>query len=360
VTDNLSGQAITPGQRLFSLHCDHDDPEGSWLHLRPKYRDRWERTARAFNAEAAATLERVERERDACAEAAVERTQQRDAAEAQVEALSREGNQRAEDLLRVGTELGRARKALEDVRAITSEALADSPDDPQAGRTFFLSIVRLVRNRIENALSAPAEEKKMDADRVHADVASRFPKIMDALHKAELAEESSSNGGWRPSEEQIAHMVQRFLGWKLPEDFRPDAGVSFTPEHSVEFMASIGKAPMRHEPTGTNLFDARQAEAMVRHILAEMPVEAPEPEIGPPTPLGALRFRMEQGGHTQADLARLLGSRSRAAEVLSGKRSLSKAQIRRLVDEWGIPAESLLGCAAPAEARGSQPAEGHD
>lgn len=72
-----------------------------------------------------------------------------------------------------------------------------------------------------------------------------------------------------------------------------------------------------------------------------------EPDIGPPTPLGALKFRMEQAGHTQADLAKLIGSRSHAAEILSGKRSLSKAQIVRLVDEWGIPARSLLGPTEP-------------
>jgi hypothetical protein len=180
MTDNLSGQAITPGQRLFSLHCDHDDPEGSWRHLRPKYRDRWERTASAFNAEAAATLERVQREN---------------------EIVNRERNQHAEDLLGVGTELGRARKALEDVRAITSEALADSHDDPEAGRTFFLSIVRLVRNRIENALSVPAEE--------HRTVL--VGRTLDAV----LAEESSAKAP--PGDlTGIARIICDFMNW--PED----------------------------------------------------------------------------------------------------------------------------------------------
>ena len=31
------------------------------------------------------------------------------------------------------------------------------------------------------------------------------------------------------NEAQIKHMVERFLQWKLPEDFHPDAGVKFTP-----------------------------------------------------------------------------------------------------------------------------------
>lgn len=60
----------------------------------------------------------------------------------------------------------------------------------------------------------------------------------------------------------ISHMVNRFLGWRLPENFNPDAGISFTPcfnEHLTH--------PTRHQPTGTNLFDATQAEAMVRYMV---------------------------------------------------------------------------------------------
>jgi len=29
------------------------------------------------------------------------------------------------------------------------------------------------------------------------------------------------------TEDQIKHMVDRFLGWALPENFSPDAGISF-------------------------------------------------------------------------------------------------------------------------------------
>ncbi len=61
---------------------------------------------------------------------------------------------------------------------------------------------------------------------------------------------------------QIKHMVQRFLSWKLPENFNPDGGVSFKKtfnEHTSH--------PMKHEPCGTNLLNAIQAEAMIRHLL---------------------------------------------------------------------------------------------
>lgn len=68
------------------------------------------------------------------------------------------------------------------------------------------------------------------------------------------------------SDAQIKHMVDRFLGWKLPESFAPDGGISFKAtfnEHTAH--------PMKHEPSGTNLLDATQAEAMVRHIIEGLP-----------------------------------------------------------------------------------------
>lgn len=90
-------------------------------------------------------------------------------------------------------------------------------------------------------------------------------------------------------------------------------------------------------------FSEAVCDKIVSLIMEEEARLNAEPEIAPPTPLAALKFRMEQGGHTQADLARLIGSRSRAAEILSGKRSMSKAHIRLLVDTWGMDARTLLG-----------------
>ena len=60
-------------------------------------------------------------------------------------------------------------------------------------------------------------------------------------------------------------------------------------------------------------------------------------------PVAVLKFMMEQNGHTQTDLANLLGSRSRASEILNGKRDLSLDNIRRLAKAWRIPAGALLG-----------------
>ena len=47
-------------------------------------------------------------------------------------------------------------------------------------------------------------------------------------------------------------------------------------------------------------------------------------------------------GYTQGDLARLLGSRSRASEILAGRRGLTMEQVRRLHEAWNIPAEALI------------------
>jgi len=62
-------------------------------------------------------------------------------------------------------------------------------------------------------------------------------------------------------------------------------------------------------------------------------------------PCEAIKFRMEQGGHSQNDLAKLLGSRSRASEYISGKRLPSKKHIVLIHKEWGVPLSSLLGIA---------------
>ena len=61
-----------------------------------------------------------------------------------------------------------------------------------------------------------------------------------------------------------------------------------------------------------------------------------------PDPVEAIRFRMEQEGLKQADLVPYLGTRSRVSEVLSGRRKLTLAMIRRLHKGLGIPAEVLL------------------
>jgi|SRR5215217_2698777 len=59
-------------------------------------------------------------------------------------------------------------------------------------------------------------------------------------------------------------------------------------------------------------------------------------------PVDAIRQSMEMEGRSQADLAVLLGSASRASEILRRKRSLTIPMIRVLAGEWRIPAETLV------------------
>jgi hypothetical protein len=65
-----------------------------------------------------------------------------------------------------------------------------------------------------------------------------------------------------PKEDQIKRMVNRFLQWKLPENFNPDGGISFK-----RMRNENTEWPARNEPVGTNLLDANQAEDMVRFML---------------------------------------------------------------------------------------------
>jgi HTH-type transcriptional regulator/antitoxin HigA len=60
-------------------------------------------------------------------------------------------------------------------------------------------------------------------------------------------------------------------------------------------------------------------------------------------PVEILKFSMEQNDRSQADLAALLGSRSRASEILTGKRELTLDQIRKINKAWKIPASLLVG-----------------
>lgn len=79
--------------------------------------------------------------------------------------------------------------------------------------------------------------------------------------------------------------------------------------------------------------------------LLTMLVEAYEEKrhaILPPDPVEAIKFRMEQEGLTNSDLARIVGGRNRASEIMSRKRGLSLAMIRNLHRKLRIPAESLL------------------
>lgn len=72
------------------------------------------------------------------------------------------------------------------------------------------------------------------------------------------------------TDDQIKHMVNRFLAWRLPDNFNPDGGVSFKPIRNEK-----SPWPAKNEPVGTNLLDYTQAEQMIRYLVDGMPCAAP-------------------------------------------------------------------------------------
>ena len=59
-------------------------------------------------------------------------------------------------------------------------------------------------------------------------------------------------------------------------------------------------------------------------------------------PIDVLNYAIEELGHTQAELAGLLKSRSRASEILSRRRPLTVDMIHKISEAWKIPADLLV------------------
>ena len=64
--------------------------------------------------------------------------------------------------------------------------------------------------------------------------------------------------------------------------------------------------------------------------------------ISLPDPIEAIKFRMEQMGYNQNDLANIVGLKSRASEILNRKRKLSLEMIRQLQERLHIPTDVLI------------------
>ena len=94
------------------------------------------------------------------------------------------------------------------------------------------------------------------------------------------------------------------------------------------------------------IFDAKKGtdegdELEVLGILIEK-YENEHFPIALPDPIEAIKFRMEQLGYSQADLAKVVGLKSRASEILNKKRKLSLEMIRQLHEKLNIPTDVLI------------------
>jgi HTH-type transcriptional regulator/antitoxin HigA len=109
-------------------------------------------------------------------------------------------------------------------------------------------------------------------------------------------------------------------------------------EEALAYVATLMDAPPG---------SAQEAELELWGTLVELYEDKVHP-IGLPDPIEAIKFRMEQAGLTPRDLIPYLGSPSKVSEVMSRKRPLSIAMMRRLHEGLDIPAASLLGKAGGA------------
>ncbi|MFO7657982.1 MAG: hypothetical protein R6W78_13045 [Bacteroidales bacterium] len=82
-------------------------------------------------------------------------------------------------------------------------------------------------------------------------------------------------------------------------------------------------------------------EAEILSILIEKYEDENYP-IGPPDPIEAIKFRMEQMDMNKSDLADIIGYKSRVTEIFSRKRKLTLQMIRKLHDKLKIPYETLI------------------
>ena len=90
-------------------------------------------------------------------------------------------------------------------------------------------------------------------------------------------------------------------------------------------------------PPGTEKSDELEILGMLieKYEKQHYPIEFPDP-------IEAIKFRMEQMGYTQNDLAEIIGLKSRASEILNRKRKLSLEMIRTLTQKLHIPSEVLI------------------
>ncbi|MEX0986506.1 MAG: transcriptional regulator [Bacteroidales bacterium] len=102
--------------------------------------------------------------------------------------------------------------------------------------------------------------------------------------------------------------------------------------HALKRLEDIFDAPV-DSPEGD--------EAEILTILIEKYEDEHYP-IGPPDPIEAIKFRMEQMDMKNSDLAEIIGYKSRVSEILNRKRKLNLQMIRNLHEKLKIPYDSLL------------------
>ena len=93
-----------------------------------------------------------------------------------------------------------------------------------------------------------------------------------------------------------------------------------------------------HSKPGTKENDELQILVMIMEKYEDDLIgEFPDPD-----PIEAIKFKMEQMNINQSELAKIIGLRSRASEILSRKRPMSINIIRKISSALSIPADILI------------------
>jgi len=113
-------------------------------------------------------------------------------------------------------------------------------------------------------------------------------------------------------------------------------------KNGADYKAAVARIEKLWDaPAGSEDADTLEVLAVLVDAYESEHVDMP-----PPDPIDAVLFRMEQRGMQRSELQQMLGvSRGRLSELLNGKRELSKAMIRKLVEQLDIPAEILIQAA---------------
>jgi HTH-type transcriptional regulator / antitoxin HigA len=122
----------------------------------------------------------------------------------------------------------------------------------------------------------------------------------------------------------------RVLSRELPRPIRSDREL----ERAITRLEDLDERDESLSPEEREL-----AELYTSLIEAYEGQRYPVPHAAPHEFLRAL---LEDRGLSQADIAPLLGGRGHASEILSGKRSISKAQAKNLAAHFGLSVEVFI------------------
>jgi HTH-type transcriptional regulator/antitoxin HigA len=86
----------------------------------------------------------------------------------------------------------------------------------------------------------------------------------------------------------------------------------------------------------------REEEALREILVALIEVYDDKFSLPEQPPHEMVKYLMEQRGLKQADLVPVLGSRAQVSDLVNGKRGISKAQVKKLAEYFGVSAELFL------------------